>query len=86
MARRGPTTARRKCNVGLPRRRRRRRSEEEKEEDANRAQARTANGGRDFRENRLSDREGAEEDTENPLLQSLPRPFPPIRLRKKRAI
>ena len=45
MARRGPTTARRKCNVGLPRRRRRR-SEEEKEEDANRAQARTANGDR----------------------------------------
>ena len=48
MARRGPTTARRKCNVGLPRsrRRRRRRSEEEEEEDANRAQARTANGDR----------------------------------------
>ena len=45
MARRGPTTARRKCNVGLPRSRRRR-SEEEEEEDANRAQARTANGDR----------------------------------------
>ena len=48
MARRGPSTTRRKCNVGLQRsrRRRRRRSEEEEEEDANRAQARTANGDR----------------------------------------